>query len=771
MEKKYFITGGTGFVGSYLGVELLNKGLKVIFLSRSKNGISAKNRIINSLNSLNKGDFSQSLNFEVFEGDITKKALGLSNDIIGSFKNKIEGIWHLGANLSFNSKKLERSYEDNVIGTKNVLEFAKIVNSSIYFVSTAYVRGCMKEGQPEDDLIYPPCFNNIYEETKFEAEKLVRVWGKKSGNKFLIFRPSIIVGDSKTGFASTEFGYYSFVKAVYDLRKFLEINKNKKIFKLFGVSETDDGIIKAPIIYPYSNKIYLNFIPIDWLVDFMIKIVSKNIENKGFNLVSPDPCRLDKIHKDLFEGFKIKIHLISVPLIVIRTIFLLFRFLAVIFPVKILKSIGKNLKYFSPYIFNEVVYETKNIRNILGNEYYENTRFPDNFFIKTINKFIEMKKNSKNFKIKPETVRRGNFFELSPILDDIFKQKGVELPEYVFKKEIIGVGGLTGRFYRFLLKITKIFIKSRLKVFGSSYRKYKATPDHKEVEKIYHREAENYELKHHKTTNFRDTWWRRATALDLINFNKTKSRLEILDICTGIGLSAEEILRFFEYFGGSIKITGIDYNQSMLDQANKVILRRMEYDDIFKKGKREVEFLRADARNLTGKIGKESDLNYFEPNTFDGATIMFGIGGVDMPDIAFTETLSVIKPGGIFIMVDMHRPFIGLPEHWPWFLGKKHSHVFGLAAWEELGKPLVLGTLWGWGDPTPAFYTSRFAAVYDEEYKKYYGFDLLHFSILNEPWWFNFPVITTAKIVLKKVEISEEDFKNRIGILKRANLL
>ena len=75
-ESKIFLTGGTGFIGSFLAVELLKRGYFLIFLGRSTNKLSASDRIRQILAWHNyTGN-----NFEVIDGQLTEYHFGLSDE-------------------------------------------------------------------------------------------------------------------------------------------------------------------------------------------------------------------------------------------------------------------------------------------------------------------------------------------------------------------------------------------------------------------------------------------------------------------------------------------------------------------------------------------------------------------------------------------------------------------------------------------------------------------------------------------------------------------
>jgi len=337
-------------------------------------------------------------------------------------------------------------------------------------------------------------------------------------------------------------------------------------------------------------------------------------------------------------------------------------------------------------------------------------------------------------------------------------------PEYVFEREKIQISLLRYLYYNFLLYTIKILLKIRFKMWWG-YKKYKNNPQHNEVEKIYFREAKAYERKHHLTTNFRDTWWRRQIGLEIINYihtdEKLQEKIKILDICAGSGLSLEEMFSMFKLFNVKIDAIGLDYNKEMLKQAQKITLPRMLKNKLLEKGRREISFVKGDARNLI----------QFVDSSFDCITIMFGMGGIDAPIKTMQENLRVLKLNGIFAITDIHKPIIRLQEKWPWFMmGTKNAPAFGLLAWNKITKPLVLASLWGWRDVTPLFYVAPLITKRDEKKNKYYGFKQVSLFLDNEHWWCKIPAITTAKIVLRKTEISKTEFEQRQKILNKIYL-
>jgi len=369
---------------------------------------------------------------------------------------------------------------------------------------------------------------------------------------------------------------------------------------------------------------------------------------------------------------------------------------------------------------------------------------------------------------------RKHEVKLQPIFS-LRSESNYYFPDHVFESECIKISTIYYLYYKFLLNIFKSILKLRLRILGSSYKKYKNDPLHRDVEDIYTREAESYEYKHHLTTNFRDTWWRRQIGLEVVNYiytsRRNKEKINLLDLGTGIGLSLEEMFKIFKLFNVKVSAVGLDYNQKMLERSKKIVLPRMLKDDLLKDGIREIRFTRGDARKLIKENkSRQEGLEYFQRNLFDCITILFGIGGIDAHLESIREQLAILKLNGILAMTDIHRPFIRLKEKWPWFIGRENADAFTIMAWEEVTKPLILATLWGWRDPTRVFYIAPLVVDYNKEENIYYGFEVLFLFLNNESWWYNLPVMFTANIVLKKVKISETEFNKRMEVLNKLAL-
>jgi nucleoside-diphosphate-sugar epimerase len=245
MEKSILLTGGTGFVGSSLVKRLLALGDNVQLLLRDIN----KN--MKSLQERWKGELG------LLVGDITKPNLGLKS------KPRVDEVWHCAASVKFAPK--DELALINIEGTKNALELAKRCNASLHYISTIYISGDYKGKFTEGDFDKGQNFNNAYEETKFRAEEIAR----EADIPVTIYRPSIIVGDSKTGYTPSFQGFYNAIKALAYVKQKMDPSR----LRILG---NPDGTI--------------NLVCIDYVVAAMAKI-AQDKESSGtvYHIVNPHP--------------------------------------------------------------------------------------------------------------------------------------------------------------------------------------------------------------------------------------------------------------------------------------------------------------------------------------------------------------------------------------------------------------------------------------------------------------------------------------------------
>jgi thioester reductase-like protein len=189
----------TGFPG-FLGRELLPRVLARSTSTRAVCLVQEKFRKVaeDAVASLERADETLRGRIELVAGDLTARDLGLG-DRRDAIAREVREIYHLAAVYDLAVPR-EVGMAINVEGTRHLLDFAKRCDrlERHQYVSTCYVSGKYPGIFREQDLEVGQSFNNYYEETKYLAEVLVRD-AAEAGMPTTVYRPAIVVGDSKTG--------------------------------------------------------------------------------------------------------------------------------------------------------------------------------------------------------------------------------------------------------------------------------------------------------------------------------------------------------------------------------------------------------------------------------------------------------------------------------------------------------------------------------------------------------------------------------------------
>jgi nucleoside-diphosphate-sugar epimerase len=362
--KVHLITGATGFVGKYLVNALLEKGECVWIIVRPLDNVSAHTRVERIFHD-HRVKFPNT--FRVIEGDIMMKGLGIKDSIVSELKNNEVIFWHLAANLSFATENRADVQRTNYIGTTHVVDFVNRVARKFMHMSTAYVCG-NSSSFGENELYKGQRFRNYYEKSKFEAEKYVR---DNCRLPYLIFRPSIIIGDAYQGKAEgCTFGYYRYTFMFYFLKKQVLKTIEKKnftsvLFEFFGTRyDAKNEALTTPWLFiPYPRNGQVNMVTVDYVIESMIKLYEKGLHDVAVNLTHNKPPAhrfiLNSIMHDIgFRGIK----LIPVPPRIFGILAKVFYFLAI--PVR--KYI-KSVMWYIPYITTTCRFERSVVENHLGN--------------------------------------------------------------------------------------------------------------------------------------------------------------------------------------------------------------------------------------------------------------------------------------------------------------------------------------------------------------------------------------------------------------------
>jgi thioester reductase-like protein len=252
------VTGFPGFIGTRLVAALLEESpdARVVAIVEQRMAGKAREQ------AAKLGDDR----IEVLPGDITERRLGLGDEDYERLAAELTAIYHLAAIYDL-AVPLEVATKVNVDGTGNVLTLCVDCErlERLHYVSTAYVAGDRTGSVYEHELAMGQGFKNHYESTKFQAE----VWVRQAMDRVpaTVYRPAIVVGDSRTGETVKFDGPY------YALRVISRATRMKSPIPRFGRSG-------APF----------NVVPVDFIIDAMTTADDvPELAGSTLHLVDPEP--------------------------------------------------------------------------------------------------------------------------------------------------------------------------------------------------------------------------------------------------------------------------------------------------------------------------------------------------------------------------------------------------------------------------------------------------------------------------------------------------
>ena len=266
-RESIFITGFPGFIAGRLVEHLAGLETQFFLLVQSRFVKEAMEMVEDIAAATN----TSLENYVIVEGDITQENLGIEYEDLETIRFETTDVFHLAAAYDLAVPK-ETAFSVNLEGTKNVNDFVRSIKQlrRYNYISTCYVAGKREGLILETELRHEAGFRNFYEETKYLAE--VSVDELKSEFPVTIFRPSVVVGDSRSG----------------------------ETVKYDGIYYLINYLRKAPILLRLLNvgnaNVRLNLVPVDFVVRSIVALSrDKSVIGKTLAIADPLPLTTEEL--------------------------------------------------------------------------------------------------------------------------------------------------------------------------------------------------------------------------------------------------------------------------------------------------------------------------------------------------------------------------------------------------------------------------------------------------------------------------------------------
>jgi thioester reductase-like protein/short-subunit dehydrogenase involved in D-alanine esterification of teichoic acids len=263
VRMQYVVTGGTGFIGRRIVSRLLDTrpDAEVWVLVR-RESLSRFEQLADHWDERAKP----------LVGDLTEADLGLTEEAISELGD-VEHVVHCAAIYDITAAEAAQRAA-NVDGTRAVIGLAGRLDATLHHVSSIAVAGDFRGEYTEDDFDVGQQLPMPYHQTKFEAELLVR---STTGLRYRIYRPAVVVGDSRTG----------------------EMDKVDGPYYFFGVLAKLTVLPRfTPIMLPDTGR--TNIVPVDYVANALVALLSADgRDGQTFHLTAPKTIGLQDIYRGI----------------------------------------------------------------------------------------------------------------------------------------------------------------------------------------------------------------------------------------------------------------------------------------------------------------------------------------------------------------------------------------------------------------------------------------------------------------------------------------
>src|ERR671916_10786 len=253
----YFVTGATGFIGRHL-VERLPEHEGILYLLVREGSGDKLDRLMEA--------WGRPDRVKPVFGDLTQPQLGIDE----AAREQLQGVdhfFHLAAIYDITADETQNALL-NVGGTQNAIDLANALGAKrFHHMSSIAVAGSYDGHFTEDDFDEGQELPTPYHRTKYESERLVR---RRLQVPWRVYRPSLVVGNSRTGEMDKIDGPYYFFKAIQKLRHAL------------------------PEWFPLVSLEFgrTNLVPVDFVAAAVDHIAhQEGLDGQAFHVVDPKPPR------------------------------------------------------------------------------------------------------------------------------------------------------------------------------------------------------------------------------------------------------------------------------------------------------------------------------------------------------------------------------------------------------------------------------------------------------------------------------------------------
>jgi short-subunit dehydrogenase len=260
----YFVTGATGFIGRNLVERLLQREGTIYALVRA----GSRGR----LEELRTGWGADGARVVPISGDLTQPGLAIAEEDLVAMRGEVEHFFHLAAIYDITADAGTQQVA-NVEGTRHASELAGALEAGCFHHVSSIATAGLYKGVWTEDMFdeAEKLDNNPYFRTKHEAERLVR---EESPRPWRVYRPGIVVGDSRTGAIDKIDGPYYFFKSLQRARKVLP-----SWLPTVGVEGGE-----------------INIVPVDYVAAAIDHIAHQpGLDGRAFHLTDPNPRRAGQV--------------------------------------------------------------------------------------------------------------------------------------------------------------------------------------------------------------------------------------------------------------------------------------------------------------------------------------------------------------------------------------------------------------------------------------------------------------------------------------------